>query len=586
MRYFFLLLLLALQPVCSIAQKEGKDLIDSLQQTLAGGKEDTNKVKILNRIASMYWSYDPNEGINYGRQALTLAEKLEWKYGMGAAWVAIGVNSRYRSDYKRTFECYTEAIKIFESIDHKEGLAKVYGNMCIVLIDQGDYSMALDYGFKALKTGEALNNPRLIASCLSNIGIIYDDQAQYDEALRYHFKALEVSKQLKYGTGIAICLSNIGLIYQKQEQFDKALEYNLQADSICLSLGDKNARSPILSYIGLAYVGLKNYAKALEYFSIGLESDKITENKAGIAEKLASMGKAYLAYARDNGSAKPRIKPIAASKEQSLKKSIEYLSDAAAIHQAIGNIKELSDDYLNLSGAWAQLGNDREALETYKLYTINKDSVFSIKSNIKIANLEAKRELDLKDKQIALYELAMDKKRNERSFFIAGIILLAVIGIISINWQRTKQKKLEVEKGKAEAELEAATAKLIIFSRDALEKDEAVEHPKKAEPVYADPEVLAQLEHAILLTDEQWDDFRRLFEKVHTGFFSRLREQMPELTPGEVRFLALTKLKLSAKEMASILGISPGTIRSYRMRIRRKFGFNDEKNIEEIVDSI
>jgi len=58
---------------------------------------------------------------------------------------------------------------------------------------------------------------------------------------------------------------------------------------------------------------------------------------------------------------------------------------------------------------------------------INKDSVFSEQNKENIARLDTKRELDLKDKQIQIDKLDIAKKRNERIFFIAGIMLLLLV---------------------------------------------------------------------------------------------------------------------------------------------------------------
>jgi DNA-binding CsgD family transcriptional regulator len=61
---------------------------------------------------------------------------------------------------------------------------------------------------------------------------------------------------------------------------------------------------------------------------------------------------------------------------------------------------------------------------------------------------------------------------------------------------------------------------------------------------------------------------------------------MPDLTPGETRFVALLKLKLNTKEMMAVLGISASTIRNYRLRLRRKLELDEEASIEDMMEAM
>ena len=131
-----------------------------------------------------------------------------------------------------------------------------------------------------------------------------------------------------------------------------------------------------------------------------------------------------------------------------------------------------------------------------------------------------------------------------------------------------------------------ATTKLFSFSQRESEKDELIEQLKREDEQHEDMEARIQLENAILLTDDQWEDFRRQFEKVHRGFFSRMKTKMPELTAAETRFLALTKLNIPTKVMAGMLGVSHNTIRSYKFRIRKKLNLEEDFMMDDLVKEI
>jgi DNA-binding CsgD family transcriptional regulator len=73
---------------------------------------------------------------------------------------------------------------------------------------------------------------------------------------------------------------------------------------------------------------------------------------------------------------------------------------------------------------------------------------------------------------------------------------------------------------------------------------------------------------------------------VHAGFFARLAEKMPGLTPAETRFMALHRLGMNSKEMAAMLGVGAEAIRQVRMRVRRKAGAGEEGDLEKVAREV
>lgn len=93
-----------------------------------------------------------------------------------------------------------------------------------------------------------------------------------------------------------------------------------------------------------------------------------------------------------------------------------------------------------------------------------------------------------------------------------------------------------------------------------------------------------KLLNSILLTENDWQDFQKVFDKLHYGFLPSLKMKYPELTEGEKRLVVLIKLKLSNKEMARMLGISPSSITKSRYRLKKKIcKSNKEKSVEDVI---
>jgi DNA-binding CsgD family transcriptional regulator len=187
-----------------------------------------------------------------------------------------------------------------------------------------------------------------------------------------------------------------------------------------------------------------------------------------------------------------------------------------------------------------------------------------------------------------------------RNFIIGILFLLMIVGILYTNRQRMKsafkEQQLTLQKQKAESELATAQSQLDDFTKSLIEKNALIE--KFSDEILKlqslpcnvitpeQTETLNQLRMSAILTDEDWEEFRNRFEKVHAGFLHRLRLKIPDLSPAETRFMALAKLQLNNKEMGSILGISPDSIRTIRYRLRKKLKLSEEGEMEELVNSV
>jgi DNA-binding CsgD family transcriptional regulator len=86
--------------------------------------------------------------------------------------------------------------------------------------------------------------------------------------------------------------------------------------------------------------------------------------------------------------------------------------------------------------------------------------------------------------------------------------------------------------------------------------------------------------------DKDWEDFKFYFEQIHTGFYSKLNLNYPELTPLELRHCALIRLNLNLIECASILGISNDSIKVSRTRLRKKLSLIPNQSLTEFVMGI
>ena len=95
-----------------------------------------------------------------------------------------------------------------------------------------------------------------------------------------------------------------------------------------------------------------------------------------------------------------------------------------------------------------------------------------------------------------------------------------------------------------------------------------------------------KLIQSTILTNDEWDEFKRLFDKVHKGFIFRLKEKFSNLTENDIRLLCLVKLQLSRREMANMLGVSQDAIKKSKQRLRKKIYGDEPAEIENLIVSI
>ncbi|MGP8217205.1 MAG: tetratricopeptide repeat protein [Bacteroidia bacterium] len=596
--------------------------IDSIRNILKTERDDTNKVNTLNTLSSKLWRngiYDTS--LIYANHALTLATKLGFEKGLAGAYSNIGVIIYYQGDYIKSLDYSLKELKIDEELKDQKKIAKCLSHIGLAYFGQGNYTKGLDYYLKSLKMAEELNDKSLIAILLGNIGLIYYDQGDYTKSLDYYFKALKMATNLGDKNGISSDLGNIGLTYWLMKDYDKALDYDLRSLKM-----DKESGNPYLIATGLGNIG-SVYAdefkskvsgpsgnlvemkydtlnsKALTYYFEALKMEEEIGDKPGIARQLGNIGGVY-------------------TMKRIYKEAEKYLLDALKLEKEIGNIYDEEVFEESISELYEKTGSYQLALENDKKARALRDTIYNAEKHKEITRKEVTYEFERRDDSIAaeqekanIIRKAEIKRKNiitESSVVIS--VLTAILALLYINRQQLKRRKdkmlfeknlelseqqnalLKLEKQRTEDELANAKAMLDDYIKNMMEKNELLEQFKidvenlrnlKAKEIDESRIVhLESLNKATILTEEDWNKFKELFEQAFKGFFIRLKEKLPDLTQAEIRLVCLTKLKLDTKQMAGILGVSADTIKKTRYRLRKKLGLSEEGSIDDIAISI
>lgn len=361
--------------------------IDSLETQLeiVSGEE---RIEILNKLVKVYDTVSYTKSLNYAKQALELTKKFKSKEDAADSSDRIGRLYYYLDNYDKSIEYFINSLKIREKIGEKIGVCQSYINIGVVYLNTKNYDKALEYFLNSLKISEEISDTEIIAKNFINIGIVYMQLNNFDTALEYYQKALTIYAEIDDKKVIAGCLNNIGIIYWHLNNFNKSLEYYLEALQIKEEIGDKWGISNTSLNIGMIYVELLNYDKAFQYLN----------NALNLAEKIES----------------------------------RHL---------------LKDSYIKFSELYTAKEDYKKVLEYYKLYTEEKDSIFTEESSEKIAEMQTKYETEKKEKENEILKkdndiqkLEINKQQNLRNSFIVISILILFLAFVIYARYRSKQK--------------------------------------------------------------------------------------------------------------------------------------------------
>lgn len=386
------------------AQKQGRERIDSLEQVLQQHtQEDTAAVILLYTIAFELHSITPVKSIEFGEKALALAERLNFTNGIIMSLLCTGSG-------------YWEF---------------------------PDYPKALDYFFRALRISEQVNNKEYIAISYNNIGNVYADQDQKDEALQYYLNALSINEKLKVRKRIARNLGNIGTIYFDKEDYIKALDFHTRALKIYEEIGEKRGIAITLFNIGDAYLKMDDYDRSYEYFTRAIRISKEAGEDITLMNVYGEMGKLFYDLAMDKTVPFiPHPLAVSGNKNSYLRKSIEYSLTAYQLGKQIPALDEVISWTQLLSDAYRELNDFKMSYYYLDSNRIFKDSVFTIEKEKLINNMSTRREMDVKENEIQIQNVRLEKASIQRIALAGGLLALGIILFVIYRSRRKSERVL------------------------------------------------------------------------------------------------------------------------------------------------
>ena len=87
-------------------------------------------------------------------------------------------------------------------------------------------------------------------------------------------------------------------------------------------------------------------------------------------------------------------------------------------------------------------------------------------------------------------------------------------------------------------------------------------------------------------TNQEWENFKDSFEKIHPHFFKTLQNRSKDLKIHELRMCAYIRVGFSTKEIANFLNLDHSGARVKKSRIKKKIGLSEKINFDDFIMTI
>lgn len=449
-----------------------------------------------------------------------------------------------------------------------------YGQHCSVL---KELELAVTYTVNGLELNEKLGVENSPQDYLV-VGEIFYKIREYGECVKNSIKAFKLYEPRKERTDTVHMMftsNTAALGYHRQQQYDSAFFWYQTSLKIATALKLDVWNGIIGGNMGQIYYEQKQYDTALALFLAD--------------HKFSSEGKLY-----DNAANSLQWAARTQLRLGNSASALQFVREALSLLERTPEMFYLRNTYYAATDVFKTMGNYDSAFYYNTKYSALNDSLERVIALSGIAVSKARANDEKSRYRIQSLQKEKEKQVFQRNILIAAIILLGIVGFLVITRQRLKAKlqveRMEQEQRRMQQEIASAREQLNMFTENIVEKTnliEKLEEQVKSNSISAEQQLLiTELSRQTILTEDDWIKFKSLFEKIYPSFFQKLKENSADITVAEQRMAALTRLQLTSKQMAAMLGISVDSVHKTRQRLRQRLQLDANVNLDEYIAGI
>lgn len=482
---------------------------------------------------------------------------------------------------EQLMKLYAEALETVYLTENEKKIGWVNFYSARRMVHFGEIAWAVMYSKNGVDIMEKINYP-IEPPVYTDLGELLHQVREYDESIHYAKKGIAAWRVLNYEKEYETpykfkvrALNTIGSSFYEKKEYDSANTYLQKALDLATDHDDKFLVGRVSGNIGKIFYSQSQYDTAWALFKTNYDNsilDSAFNEAANASQWLAKTN-----LARGN-----KVAALAEAKE------------ALRLLGLWPNGQYRRDTYYTLTQIYREIGDYDSAFHFSDRYILLNDSLEKQVATSSLAISKAR--LAGEESRFKIQKINKEKEKQLfiRNSLIAAIIAASLIIFLIINRERLKNKlaleKAEREKMLMEQEIESAKEQINSFTAHIIEKTnliEKLEEQVNGKNASSEHQMLiAELSQQTILTEDDWLKFKSLFDKVYPSFFQKLKKTAPEITVAEQRMAALTRMQLTSKQMAAMLGISVDSVHKTRQRLRQRLQLNLDSNLDDYIAGI
>lgn len=412
--------------------------IDSLKVLIENEEDVSSKTNLLYVLGDTY--KEPDSAVYYYTKARDYA--LEHQYLLGEAKYGSHIIEilNAQGKFREALTITQQTLEKYKPLDTPSNLAIAYLNVGSQWHYLSDFYTASEYYLKAKKIADSLGNKTTQRTINNNLCSVFTEMKQYEKAEEYGLEALGLAEELQDKWAMLSPLYNLAIIANYVEENEKALDYLDRFEQLAIELEDHLAI--IDTYLAKGnIIGKEDLGRGIIYLNQAIaESQK--------HEVPESEFYAYLYLAEIH------------IEHKNYNQAIQNIEKGIPIAERLETKYELADFHKKASTAYEGIGDFEKALMHNREYEKLSDEMLLEENKNQILNLEAKYEFEQNEAEIEILNAKNQaqqlsiKQKNTLNYILVGTVLFVFItGFLLYKNYRIKQKiqkqritELETEK--------------------------------------------------------------------------------------------------------------------------------------------
>lgn len=384
------------------------------------------KVIELTALSAEIRTRKTDSALLLSNEALKIAEKSSINNGKSRAFSSLAncylTNGKFEAAHQNTIF----AINIAKEINNDTLLANANISLAKIYYNKGQYEKGIETSIETINTFENLKNYEGVLSTKIVLAQIYQQRKEIDKTEKTLQECMTLFTQVNNARLKTNVLHTLANVYGMQEKYVQAFEIDKKGLAICEKNNLTFVKSQFYDNMANCYMYSGNYVQAKKYFFESLAIDSSFDNKKQMSDTYLNLGNLNLM-------------------EKKFDVAKAYLLHSINLSIASGYKQGEYEAYILLSKVNSKLNNADEALRNIKDAYQIKDSLFSDKSESKIAEMEALYLTEKKEQSIKLQLLQLKNKNYLIGGLAAVILLLILVGGLVLYSFSIKKKRIKKE---------------------------------------------------------------------------------------------------------------------------------------------